>query len=74
MANVIPYSFRGALFSGNHDFKTGGNKHGHCQSCISWHQPKHFVLLGPQIPNVIQTSLPILEGRSGSAIVLDQEA
>ena len=25
MANVIPYSFRGALFSGNHDFKTGGN-------------------------------------------------
>ena len=25
MANVIPYSFRGALFSGNHDFATGGN-------------------------------------------------
>jgi len=25
MANVIPYSFRGALFSGNHDFASGGN-------------------------------------------------
>ena len=25
MANVIPFSFRGALFSGNHDFATGGN-------------------------------------------------
>ena len=25
MANVIPYSFRGALFSRNHDFATGGN-------------------------------------------------
>ena len=25
MANVIPHSFRGALFSGNHDFATGGN-------------------------------------------------
>ena len=25
MANVIPFSFRGALFSGNHDFASGGN-------------------------------------------------
>ena len=25
MANVIPHSFRGALFSGNHDFASGGN-------------------------------------------------
>ncbi len=25
MANVIPNSFRGALFSGNHDFASGGN-------------------------------------------------
>ena len=25
MANVIPFSFRGALFSGNHDFATSGN-------------------------------------------------
>ena len=25
MANVIPFSFRGALFSAQHDFKTGGN-------------------------------------------------
>ena len=25
MANLIPFSFRGALFSGNHDFASGGN-------------------------------------------------
>tara|TARA_B100000780_G_scaffold108643_1_gene75988 strand:- start:34 stop:477 length:444 start_codon:yes stop_codon:yes gene_type:complete len=25
MANIIPFSFRGALFSGNHDFANGGN-------------------------------------------------
>ena len=25
MANIIPFSFRGALFSGQHDFATGGN-------------------------------------------------
>ena len=25
MANVIPYSFRGSLFSAHHDFATGGN-------------------------------------------------
>ena len=25
MANIIPYSFRGALFSGQHDFAAGGN-------------------------------------------------
>jgi hypothetical protein len=25
MVNVIPFSFRGALFSAQHDFKTGGN-------------------------------------------------
>ena len=25
MANIIPYSFRGALFSAQHDFATGGN-------------------------------------------------
>ncbi len=25
MANIIPFSFRGALFSGQHDFANGGN-------------------------------------------------
>ena len=25
MTNLIPFSFRGALFSGNHDFASGGN-------------------------------------------------
>ena len=25
MPNIIPFSFRGALFSGNHDFANGGN-------------------------------------------------
>ena len=25
MANVIPYAFRGELFSGTHDFSSGGN-------------------------------------------------
>jgi hypothetical protein len=25
MANIIPYSFRGALFSAQHDFASGGN-------------------------------------------------
>jgi len=25
VANVMPFSFRGALFSGNHDFASGGN-------------------------------------------------
>jgi hypothetical protein len=25
MANIIPFSFRGALFSGQHDLASGGN-------------------------------------------------